>query len=478
MAMVKQLQDQQLIQLVQDRTNPSLQMAAMGELQSRHQMRSASQAQGAQQQQQQQAAQTAQQAQQGTQRVLAQQQADKLGGGIGQLPAPNMAQMAGGGIVAFDDGGSTATPQGAWSQADYSTYMPTTPDTVQSPWAVLKDWFSSAGQTPLTVHPGMSKAGPIRPGQASGPPPNPPGWDNPANWTGGGTRFNPQAAQTAPGEVLDAAGNRLSDRPAAFRAAMAAQHTAPASSPTPAASPDQGPQQPDDMAGFAAWMRPLSDHFGTPDPATDTLAKKMAALEANKRANQGLSLLHAGAAMLQNTSPFAAVALGKGVDAYATSKEAGQAAEQAGLAQIAGQQGEQYKTQMAYAGTTDAAKAHIYGLNYMQYMTKGLQFDQNAQQARANVFTKAFEEITSKDMTLQTPATTPELVMQRNLAWKNAAEQAAGIANRWLEQAGYAHRGSLGGAGGPTSQGSFQHGTGAPPQAPINPGAGPPQMGQ
>jgi hypothetical protein len=151
----------------------------------------------------------------------------------------------------------------------------------------------------------------------------------------------------------------------------------------------QQPQQTDpySMEGMAAfYQQHLNDRADTPDPATDTMAKQMAAVEAAKRANQGLAWLHAGAAMLQNTTPFASVALGKGIDAYATSKEVGQAAEQAGLAHIAQQQGEQYKTQMAYQQSVDATKAHVYGLNFMRQVNQQMQLSQQAQAEVARVY--------------------------------------------------------------------------------------------
>jgi hypothetical protein len=115
-AMFQHMPDQALIQTMQNApgqpANPGAQAAAMMELQRRKQMRDASTAQASQAAQQAQAAQKAQQqvpqqAQQATQQTLAKQQADKMAGGVGTLPAPNMAQMAGGGIVGFASGGSS-----------------------------------------------------------------------------------------------------------------------------------------------------------------------------------------------------------------------------------------------------------------------------------------------------------------------------------------------------------------------------------
>ena len=99
-AMLQNVPDQQLIEMYKSPSPTVPQVAVLMELQRRQQMRQQGQAQGMQQQQ------AAQAAQQGTQQVLARQQADKLGGGVGQLPAPNMVQMAEGGIVGYAGGGT------------------------------------------------------------------------------------------------------------------------------------------------------------------------------------------------------------------------------------------------------------------------------------------------------------------------------------------------------------------------------------
>ena len=367
MSMVHQLSDQQLLQMIQHPSSPILQQSALQEMQFRHQARTGPGAMG----QQPQPGPQAQAATQGVQSNLAKQQVDKLGGGIGQLPAQAVEGMAGGGIVAFsgEDGSSVQAPPpsggGFWNSLFGPTYAGQ--DTGQG-------FFPVNGPTGGYWRP------PPPPSRAPAPytlPANP-DQELAAQYAAAGLDYPSQQADqrqvqaheqrvqalratpTGPGyqDANDVRQARAAGRPVPLQPKPAGQGAAP---PPPPAPEGNTPQPQSDVISAKGYFGALWPGAPGPNPADETLTKQMAATEAAKRANSGLAMLHMGAAMLQSTSPFAAVALGKGVDAYATSKEAGQAAEQAGLAHIAQTQTEGYKANMDYSGRLGAAALGAYG---------------------------------------------------------------------------------------------------------------------
>jgi hypothetical protein len=365
MALVHQMSDQQLMMLMsQHDAPPAIQMAGMQEMQSRQKLRGGMPQQG----------------QQGP-GVPPQQQGPAMaaaghpvmgapppGGGVASLPAQNMQHMAQGGMVAFaGDTDGSFVPYGmgggGGAQNSYS-YSGIPAGAIPPNLAVQQGGNSQAaawGHALLSGAEGVPLFGPLVRG-AHAAISAAPSWEEVKQYPAAITRrlTSDYALAQAP-SVQDAHDARIA-RPNATANALAA-------TPSPGAAPAQGgqqqPQQPQDdisdISRSGMFGKLFPDRYPETDPTVATLSKQEAAMEAAKRANQGLAWLHAGAAMLQNTTPFAAVALGKGVDAYATSKEAAQAAEQAGLAHIAQQQGEQYKTQMGYAGSVDTAMAHSYG---------------------------------------------------------------------------------------------------------------------
>jgi hypothetical protein len=402
MSMVHQLSDQQLLQMIQKPTSPVMQQSALQEMQFRHQARTGPAAMGQQAQQQPQHPMAAQ-ANQGVQQNIAQGQVDKLGGGIGQLPAQAVEGMAAGGIVAFsgEDGSSVQAQPWYSGIRDFMFDYPGKPqqqDTgqgffpVNGPTGGYARAPSPPARAPASNGPGYASrfadavameglspelaAQAMHPGQrAAALAPSAADRADPRNYDSH-NNFNPNHGP------IEAPKGNLTTGPSWGTAppSQYAYNGAPADRPLPEeaqARAQNTPPTPEDLSFYGVIGKRVADRYPETDPASETLQKQMAATEAAKRANTGLSWLHAGAAMLQSTSPFAAVALGKGVDAYATSKEAGQAAEQAGLAHIAQQQTEGYKAQMGYAGQVDSAMAHSYGAIRQGMMYRAMQADVN-----------------------------------------------------------------------------------------------------
>jgi hypothetical protein len=430
--MVHQMVDQQLLHVAQDKTNPALQQAAMMEMMSRQRMRGGSPAQG-------QPGPGTPPNQQHQPTIPPGPSAAPPGGGVAQLPAPGVQGMAGGGIVAFDSGGTTTQDSQPW-YAGIRDFMFDYPGKVQTPDRGQGFFPTSYG---MAVPPSRGATGQdandVRTQR------NAPGYFGalgstlaetestpsnlvermvpPSSYIGRGTpaytnsrgEFVPggvanQAAPTSgvePGS-LDANDQRLANARAAAAAAAPKTAAPPQGNGTPQGNTPEPYDAFSDMKRFNEFLLATGrDRSGTTDPAAETVQKQLAAAEAAKRANSGLALLHAGAAMLQNTSPFASVALGKGVDAYATSKEAGQVAEQASLSHAAQLQNEAYKTQMGYMGEID--KTRMYGLSglygNLQLKAAGLS-QQSALQSAAQ------EEKIRTDLQVQFP----NLWMQRQTA--------------------------------------------------------------
>ena len=485
MSMVHQLSDQQLLQMIQKPTSPVTQQAALQEMQFRHQARTGPGAM-AQQPPPHANPQIAQQAQQGVQQNLAQQGVDKLGGGIGQLPAQAVEGMAGGGIVAFsgEDGSSVQSPPpstGFWGSLFGPTY---------------EGQDTGQGMFPTSRPPAP------QPQPAAPPPSNEPGFF--ARWAAamGGEgmdddaithaaknriqlaqALNPPVDRNDP-RNYDSYGN-LKTAPGyqdpnlrAFRAPPPAPAAPGAAPQPPGLGTTTTPEDPQaDMHGLMAIYRQFPDRMGTANPGDETIQKQLAATEAAKRANSGLSLLHAGAAMLQSTSPFAAVALGKGVDAYATSKEAGMAAEQAGLAHAAQQQGENYKTQMQYAGSVDGAMAHAVGLNYMQSMMKGLQLNQQAQAQKAATYEQAFKQLAPsyeaqiQSLSQAAMSNNPDALTRLQAARQAYQRASQALAEQILRDSGTARAGNIAAGMPAAAQGpTLQHGYNPPQSQIVNAG--------
>lgn len=390
LALVRQLPDQQLIQVVQQSgQNPAVQLAAMQELQNRKRLRDAQQAQVAQQQQQTQAVQQAQsqQAAQGTQQTLARQQADRLAGGIGQLPAPNMAQMAtgglvpsdehpkhmdGGGPVAFQVGGDTASGWAEWRQANDPNWLHASNLTFPTPtqrtpsvtpgnfWGM----FNEANEDPYIV---QQTAAAEQRQRALGVPISA---ETPAPH---GSQYKSDSYYTSSVPM-----------PKGYKAPT--ERTLPEEENKGAPQEQQQDQSmsPDYMFGLL--QRYGQDRFGTPSPASDTITHAQQVAENARKNSSGLAWLRAAAGMLGNTSPFASVAIGKGVEGLAQGLQEGQQLHQQALEKIAGLQQEQYRTKMQYAGQVDATRMHMFGLNLLQYQTRMMGLDQNAQNQVLNQY--------------------------------------------------------------------------------------------
>lgn len=450
MTLVHQLQDAQLMHVAQDKANPQLQQAALMELMNRQQLRGGSPAQG--------------QPGPGTppgqqfhppippQGQNTPQPPPGPGGGVAQLPAPAVEGMAAGGIVAFDEGGPTTGGYMLGPNGEKIPYGPTTQNygVRTSPTDANPD-----NQTAMYKASSLGRVPPSLLGAL-------------------GFTYNGAPMEGTAPPVRDM--NRTAPPPANTPPSQYPYNGPPADRPLPeeAQNTPPTPDSMDYMTGLLGQYGPGGYGKGLQNPADETLAKQMAATEAAKRANTGLSWLHAGAAMLQSTSPFAAVALGKGVDAYATSKEAGQAAEQAGLAHIAQTQTEGYKSNMQYAGQVDAVRMHMIGLTYMQQMTERLKLTQQEQETAAKTYgdeeARQFANIKPLlDKLSPLVSSDPTAAMQYDAAIRGASARAVTAAQQNIERTrGITRPGNFAGSQtgqplAPSNQ-QFQHGLGTPPQ--------------
>jgi hypothetical protein len=217
--------------------------------------------------------------------------------GIGALPAPNMEGMAGGGIVAFDDGGDVKNP--------YSQLEEQAKKDREAALNFLKKSGATVADTlmlaPQAVGSGSSLV--ARGLRALGVPvPPPPSWSTLEGYGQFGKELDEkEAAAQAEAQAQAQAAAQTADETAAAPQPVPAPQAGPQAGPQPApqpAAPVQDPveQEPDRFAQFETSGADLE-----------------AALGEQKQQTQGAFLMQIGASLL--TSPTIAEGLGKGAQA-------------------------------------------------------------------------------------------------------------------------------------------------------------------
>jgi len=382
---LQHLPDQQLLQMMHNPSASMPQFALIMEMQRRQQLRNGAQAQQAQQQQQLQKAQQAQQqlsqqANQGTQNTLAQGQMDKMTGGIGKLPAPNMAMMAEGGIVGFAEGGLSdddAPPLENLVYANGTAYYAAHPNPVTAKPTLDDTNRKGAGSVAARyVENSLT--------------PNPQSHSQ--------TTFNAgiKSLQADPGKNL-------------------LEQMGPPESAMNKPATSQAPQPELDIFGFP---KNAFANYRSPFPnnsAEDTMQESLRRSDDAYRNAKGIGLLSAGLGMMSGTSPFALSNIGKGglegVQAY----QGALGADQQARAHAAQTQMEGYKSNVGYNSAIDTAQIHNIGQMYLMNNSKFLALDQQARQQISQDVAKAAEMAINTARLDQTFGTKPPMVQQAEI---------------------------------------------------------------